>query len=208
MTLNVWSSTFSNWRGSPPWIVHAGLLGVRSSLFQMLSTQNMTSSVVKSSPSDHFNPLRNVKVNSVESSLTVQDSAMLGCGSVMPVLKNNRWSFIGRSMFCPSAGPVNARYQVPPYLPMPPAGWITNGFSGSLSSTGGRSPAATMAASIGASLNDDGLGNRFPLPSKIVGQLSLAGSAVMNGERIGSGVGVTSTTTVCSATTVCSTTTV
>ena len=171
----------------------------------------MTSSVVKSSPSDHFKPLRNVNVNSVESSLTVQDSAMFGCGSVIPVLKNNRWSFIGRSMFCPSAGPVNARYQVPPYLPIPPAGCTTNGLSGSRSSTGGRSPAATNAANIGASLYDDGLGNRFPLESKMVGQVyadSLDGSSVMNGERMGSGVGVTSTSTSTCTCTVCSTTTV
>ena len=40
---------------------------------------------------------------------------------------------------------------VPPYVPTSSIGVRTDGFSGSRSSTGGNSPAATRAASIGAS---------------------------------------------------------
>ena len=52
-----------------------------------------------------------------------------------------------------SASPNQARCQVPPYSPISSTGSTTIGSSGSLSSTGGSSPAATIVLKIGASLN-------------------------------------------------------
>ena len=46
VTLKVCSSMASNVRVSPPFCVHAGLVGFSSSLWSMCSTQNMMSAVV------------------------------------------------------------------------------------------------------------------------------------------------------------------
>ena len=56
-------------------------------------------------------------------------------------------------MFCSSAGPVKARFHVPPYFPTPSKSdeSRTIGFLGNLSSTGGRSPDFTFAAKSGDS---------------------------------------------------------
>ena len=51
------------------------------------------------------------------------------------------------------AGPVNARRQVPPYLPISFSGCQTIGSAGMRCSTGGSLPAFTSSASIGASAN-------------------------------------------------------
>jgi hypothetical protein len=51
-----------------------------------------------------------------------------------------------------SEGEFITRRQVPPYWPTASNGVTTTGLSGSRSSTGGRVPAATISASIGASL--------------------------------------------------------
>src|SRR5438105_1053299 len=56
-------------------------------------------------------------------------------------------------MFCLSAGPVNAIRQVPPYLPISFVGCRTSGSAGRRWSSGGRVPALTRSANIGASLN-------------------------------------------------------
>ena len=58
-----------------------------------------------------------------------------------------------RLPFSPSAGPVNARRQVPPYLPISFNGCHTSGSAGTRCSTGGSLPAFTNSASIGASEN-------------------------------------------------------
>src|SRR5690242_388034 len=58
-----------------------------------------------------------------------------------------------RLPFSPSAGPVNARRQVPPYLPISSSGCQTIGSAGTRCSTGGSFPALTSSASIGASEN-------------------------------------------------------
>ena len=47
---------------------------------------------------------------------------------------------------------MEKEFSVPPYFPTASSGSNSAGTSGSLSSTGGSSPAATSAASIGASL--------------------------------------------------------
>ena len=47
---------------------------------------------------------------------------------------------------------VTPMVSVPPYWPTSSSGVITTGSGGSRSSTGGSSPAATLAANIGASL--------------------------------------------------------
>ena len=59
---------------------------------------------------------------------------------------------------------------VPPYWPISSRGVMTGGFGGSRSSTGGRVPAATIAASIGASLY---------LPDCIAVPASAAGCALV-----------------------------
>ena len=62
-----------------------------------------------------------------------------------------------RFTFSPSAGPVNARRQVPPYLPISCGGWRTIGSEGKRWSSGGSWPAWTSVASIGACLNVFGI---------------------------------------------------
>ena len=63
-----------------------------------------------------------------------------------------------RLPFSLSPGPVNARRQVPPYLPISWSGLMTSGSSGMRCSTGGSLPALTISASIGASPS---FGGRF-----------------------------------------------
>src|SRR5215213_9985418 len=56
-----------------------------------------------------------------------------------------------RLPFSPSPGPVKARRQVPPYLPISFSGLMTIGSSGTRCSTGGSLLALTRSAHIGAS---------------------------------------------------------
>ena len=58
-----------------------------------------------------------------------------------------------RLPFSPSPGPVKARRQFPPYLPMEWSGFTTIGSSGMRWATGGSLPALTNSASAGASPN-------------------------------------------------------
>src|SRR5690242_16260063 len=79
-----------------------------------------------------------------------------------------------RLPFSPSPGPVKARRQVPPYLPISLSGCQTMGSVGMRCSTGGSLPAFTCSASIGASLNFLG---HFAGAVIIVGALDLAHEA-------------------------------
>ena len=142
---------------SPPGANPPGTVGVRLSFCRMSLCQNSMSCSPNGSPSDHFIPARSLKVKVMPSPDSSYRSGML----VTMVL----WSKSMRRN-----GSVPAKYQpsrvrsgrrcstlaVPPYSPMLcprlACGSTTCGTSGSLSSTGGRLPAETSAASIGASL--------------------------------------------------------
>src|SRR5215472_11178616 len=73
----------------PPGDQMAGGEGVRSLFWITSSYQNMKSSAVKGTPSDHFTPLRRCSVMVLPSSDQVQDSARLG-STVRPSLESRR----------------------------------------------------------------------------------------------------------------------
>ena len=114
--------------------------------------QKSKSSTVSGSPSDHLMPSRNLAVRTVASSFQVKLSSRFGrmpdmsrfhlsSGSTQMVWRNQPLSFW-----------LSTMRQVPPYWPTSSTGSITSGDAGRRSSTGGRSPAATFSASMGASL--------------------------------------------------------
>ena len=153
--LAVVSSIFSALNGWPPAMKR--LLGAYlrpySSLATRSSAQNITSSAVNGAPSDHFMPGRRWKVYSVASSLTSMLLAALSLQPVMSIFQRTSPSWwVAWRLTSPRSAMVRMPWrQVPPYLPMRSTGVTTSGSSGSRSSTGGNSPAATRAASIGAS---------------------------------------------------------
>ena len=121
------------------------------------------SSVVIGVPSDHFNPRRRVKVNTRLSASTSKLSATLPMiGATVCAGLIRKCSMAASRRFQSSSGLAVTERSVPPYLPistvrssartMVPV-VTTSGFSGSRSSTGGSSPAATIAARAGASPN-------------------------------------------------------
>src|SRR5262245_23767902 len=131
--------------------------GFRSSFRYRSSYQNMMSSAVKGSPSDHFIPSRSFRTMVLPPSCNSQPLAM--CGTICSTFASQyrMWSWLWRSMFCLSAGPVNAMRQLPPYLPTSSVGLSTSGSLGRRCSTGGSLPALTRSANIGASLNALGI---------------------------------------------------
>ena len=124
--------------------------GVRSLLFTTSLYQNMMSSAVNGSPSDHLLPSRRLMVHWVKSSFGSTLSAYFISTLAPSMEKRTRPSLTMRMRPLRSDGPVKPRCQMPPYWPISGAS-MTYGFLGRRSSTGGSVPALTRSASIGAS---------------------------------------------------------
>src|SRR3954454_22577737 len=134
-------------------------VGVRSLFWYRSSYQNKMSSAVKGWPSDHLWPLRSENVNVLLPSLASQLLATEGtCFAPVKSANTSLSLAMIRLPFSPSPGPVKARRQMPPYLPISLSGLMTNGSSGTRCLTGGSLPALTSSASIGASPS---FGGRF-----------------------------------------------
>ena len=125
----------------------------------MSSHQNTKSLAVNGVPSDHREPLRSETVIVFPPSETSHDFASDGT-TFVPVLSQNRMPSVEtiRLPFSASPGPVKARRQMPPYLPISWSGLMTIGSSETRCSTGGSLPALTSSASIGASPSLAGFG--------------------------------------------------
>src|SRR5512143_2704028 len=124
----------------------------------MSSYQKTQSLAVNGLPSDHFSPLRRYNVVVLPSSLTFQSRASEGM-ILLPAKSQNSGLSAERMrlMFSASAGPVNPRRHVPPYLPISFTGCTTSGSDGKRSLTAGNLPSFTSWASAGASLNAAGI---------------------------------------------------
>ena len=112
---------------------------------------NIRSAEVNGSPSDHFIPSRNRKVNWVLVSFFSNSAAMLGTA---PAASQSHSSSPTPAKDCitpASATSVWARCSVPPNVPGPSHGSTTIGCAGRRSSSAGRSPASTRSVSIGDS---------------------------------------------------------
>src|SRR5215210_1550708 len=146
------SSTFSILPGLPLIDISAVGVGVRSLFPYRSSYQNMTSSAPNGAPSDHLWPLRKNSVSVLPPSPTSHFLATDGISLVpLKFQKIILSDELIRLPFSLSPGPVKARRQVPPYLPISASGLTTSGSSGMRCSTGGSLPALTSSVSIGAS---------------------------------------------------------
>src|SRR5690606_41539309 len=93
VNLKVTSSIISNATGEPSVLMKGSWAeGVNWGLRNKSSYQNRISSAVKGAPSLQRMPSRSLKVNSVASSLTSTDSAILGITSVQSGLQRIRFS--------------------------------------------------------------------------------------------------------------------
>src|SRR5688572_18203569 len=146
------SSTFSILPGLPLIDSSAVPVGVRSLLPYRSSYQKITSSAPNGAPSDHLWPFRKNSVSVRPPSPVSQRWATDGISFVpLKFQKIILSDELIRLPFSLSPGPVKARRQVPPYVPISASGLTTIGSSGMRCSTGGSLPALTSSASIGAS---------------------------------------------------------